>query len=103
MKSTMMDYPLTLHAMLERIPKAYPGVEIVSRLPDASIHRYTYLDFYHRSRALAEALQRAGLKPGDRVATLCWNHYAHLEAYFGIPAVGGVAHTLNQNLATDEH
>jgi fatty-acyl-CoA synthase len=64
MKSTMMDYPLTLHAVLEQIPKACPGVEIVSRLPDASIHRYTYLDFYHRSRALAEALQRAGWKLG---------------------------------------
>lgn len=98
MKSTMMDYPLTLHAMLERIPKAYPTVEIVSRLPDASIHRYTYMDFYRRSRALAEALQLAGLQPGDRVATLCWNHYAHLEAYFGIPAAGGVAHTLNLRL-----
>src|SRR5258708_27197331 len=84
MKGTMMDYPLTLHAMLERIPKAFPGVEIVSRLADGSMHRYTYLGFYHRARALAEGLQRAGLQPGDRVATLCWNHYAHLEAYFRI-------------------
>jgi len=98
MKGTMMDYPLTLHAMLERIPKAFPGVEIVSRLADGSMHRYTYLGFYHRARALAEGLQRAGLQPGDRVATLCWNHYAHLEAYFGIPAAGGVAHTLNLRL-----
>ena len=53
------------------------------------------MDFYRRAKALAEALQRAGLQPGDRVATLCWNHYAHLEAYFGVPAAGGVVHTLN--------
>src|SRR5215813_5626422 len=102
MKGTMMDYPLTLHTILERIPRHYAGVEIVSRLPDGSIHRYTYGDFYHRARALAEALQGAGLTPGDRVATLCWNHYAHIEAYFGVPAAGGVVHTLNLRLHPHE-
>src|SRR5215475_3754657 len=102
MKGTMMDYPLTLHTILERIPRLYGGVEIVSRLPDGSIHRYTYGDFYRRARALAEALQRGGLKPGDRVATLCWNHYAHIEAYFGVPAAGGVVHTLNLRLHPHE-
>jgi len=102
MKGSMMDYPLTLQAMLERIPKVYPGVEIVSRLPGGSVHRYTYLDFYRRVRALGEALHRAGLQPGDRVATLCWNHYAHLEAYFGVPAARGVVHTLNLRLHAQE-
>jgi fatty-acyl-CoA synthase len=102
MKGSMMDYPLTLQAMLERIPKVYAAVEIVSRLPDGGLHRYTYLDFYRRSKALAEALDRAGLQPGDRVATLCWNHYAHLEAYFGVPAAGGVVHTLNLRLHAQE-
>ena len=102
MKGSMMDYPLTLQAILERIPKVYAAVEIVSRLPDGSLHRYTYLDFYRRAKALAEALDRAGLQPGDRVATLCWNHYAHLEAYFGVPAAGGVVHTLNLRLHAQE-
>jgi fatty-acyl-CoA synthase len=102
MLGTMMDYPLTLHAILERIPSFYSGVEIVSRLPDASVHRYTYRDFYRRAQALAQALQQAGLRPGDRVATLCWNHYAHLEAYFGVPAAGGVVHTLNLRLHPQE-
>ena len=77
-------------------------MEIVSRLPDGSMHRYTYLDFYRRAKALAEALHRAGLQPGDRVGTLCWNHYAHLEAYFGVPAAGGVVHTLNLRLHAQE-
>src|ERR1041385_6228509 len=102
MKGSMMDYPLTLQAILERIPKTYPAVEIVSRLPDGSLYRYTYLDFYRRAKSLAEALHRAGLQPGDRVGTLCWNHYAHLEAYFGVPAAGGVVHTLNLRLHPEE-
>src|SRR6476469_5874588 len=102
MKGSMMDYSLSLQAILERILKTYPNVEIVSRLADGGLHRYTYLDFYRRTKALAEALHRAGLQPGDRVATLCWNHSAHLEAYFGVPSAGGVVHTLNLRLHPDE-
>jgi fatty-acyl-CoA synthase len=98
MQATMMDYPLTLTTILERAGKLFGKVEIVSRLPDKSLHRYTYADFYRRARALAEALTRAGLERGDRVATLMWNHYAHLEAYFGAPVAGGVVHTLNLRL-----
>jgi fatty-acyl-CoA synthase len=99
MQGTMMSYPLTLVHLLERAGKIFPESEIVSRLPDRSLHRHAFADFYRRARALAGALQQAGLQRGDRVATLMWNHYAHLEAYFGIPAAGGVTHTLNLRLA----
>ena len=102
MQTTMMRYPLTLNHILERAGKLFPKSEIVSRLPDKSLHRHTYADFYRRARSLAEALIGAGLKPGERVATLCWNHYAHLEAYFGIPAAAGVMHTLNLRLFPDD-
>ena len=102
MKGSMMDYPLTLQSILERIPKVYPSVEIVSRMHDGGLQRYSYLDFYRRTKALAEALHHAGLQPGDRVATLCWNHSAHLEAYFGVPSAGGVVHTLNLRLHPQE-
>lgn len=102
MQSTMMRQPMTLDHLLERAGRLFPRVEIVSRLPDHNLHRYTYADFHRRARALAEMLQRAGLQAGDRVATLMWNHYAHLEAYFGIPAAGGVIHTLNLRLAADD-
>jgi acyl-CoA synthetase (AMP-forming)/AMP-acid ligase II len=102
MQGTMMHYPLTLSHSLERAGKFFPEAEVVSRRPDHSLHRYTYADLYRRARALAEALQRAGLKRGDRVATLMWNHHAHLEAYFGIPISGGVLHTLNLRLAPSE-
>src|SRR5207302_246013 len=76
----------------------FPDKEIVTRLPDKSFHRYTYADFGRRARQLAVALQGLGLERGDRVATLCWNHYQHLEAYFGIPCGGFVLHTLNLRL-----
>jgi len=98
----MMRYPLTLNHILERAGKLFGKREIVSRLPDKSLHRYVYADFYRRARALAQALQQAGLQRGDRVGTLMWNHYAHLEAYFGIPAAGGVLHTLNLRLHPDD-
>jgi fatty-acyl-CoA synthase len=102
MQGTMMNYPLTLSHILERAGRLFPEQEIVSRLPDHSLHRCTYADIYRRARLLAEALQKAGLQRGDRVATLMWNHYAHVEAYLGIPVSGGVMHTLNLRLAPRE-
>jgi fatty-acyl-CoA synthase len=102
MQGTMMNYPLTLAHILERAGRIFPEQEIVSRLPDRSLHRCTYADMYRRARRLAEALQKAGLKRGDRVATLMWNHFAHVEAYLGIPVSGGVMHTLNLRLAPRE-
>jgi fatty-acyl-CoA synthase len=99
MRSTMMRAPLSINQLLERAGKLYPESRIVSRLPDKSYRRQTFADFYRRARQLASALLAAGLKKGDRVATLCWNHHAHLECYFGIPAAGGVMHTLNLRLA----
>ena len=102
MQGTMMNYPLTLAHILERAGRIFPEQEIVSRLPDHSLHRCTYADIYRRARRLAEALQKAGLKRGDRVATLMWNHFAHVEAYLGIPVSGGVMHTLNLRLAPRE-
>ncbi len=102
MDGMIMDFPLTLPAILDHASRLHGDVEIVSRMPDRSLHRYTYADFCRRARLLAEALQRAGLERGDRVGTLMWNHYVHLEAYFGIPAAGGVLHTLNLRLHPDD-
>jgi fatty-acyl-CoA synthase len=98
----MMPVPLSLNHLLERAGRLFQRNEIVSRLPDKSLRRHTYGEFYRRTRSLASALQRLGLRKGDRVATLCWNHHAHLECYFGIPAAGGVMHTLNLRLSPDE-
>ncbi len=102
MQSTMMNVPLSLNHLLERAGRLFAGNEIVSRLPDKTLARHSYGEYYRRTRALAAALQGLGLQKGDRVATLCWNHHAHLEAYFGIPAAGGVMHTLNLRLSPAE-
>jgi len=101
-RTTMMPVPLSLNRLLEHAGRLFPQREIVSRLPDKSLRRHSYAEWYARTRALAAALQKLGLRRGDRVATLCWNHHAHLEAYFGIPAAGGVMHTLNLRLAPDD-
>ena len=98
----MMSSPLLLESMLERAGKLFPDVEIVSALPNGSVHRCTYRDLHQRARKLSTALMHAGIKPGDRVATLMWNQHEHLEAYFGIPATGAVLHTLNLRLHPDE-
>ena len=98
MKGLMMDFQLTLPTILKRGETYFPHQEIVTRMPDRSFHRYTFADFGKRARQLAVALKGVGLEPGDRVATLCWNHYQHLEAYLGIPCGGFVLHTLNLRL-----
>src|SRR5438045_3472594 len=94
----MMDFPLTLTHLLRRAETFYGNGEIVTRLPDRSLHRTTYRETMRRARQLAVALQQLGLERGDRVATLCWNHHQHHEAYFGIPCGGFVLHTLNLRL-----
>ncbi len=94
----MMDFPLTLPPLLRRVETYFGHKEVVTRLPDRSFHRYGYADMARRARQLAVALGQLGLGHGDRVATLCWNHYQHLEAYFGVPCGGYVLHTINIRL-----
>jgi len=111
MQSTMMDVPLTLPYVLERVGKYFGQNEVVSMLPAGLdpqgkpipyIHRYTYAEMYKRAKQLALALQDAGIVQGDRVATLATNHYRHLEAYFGVPCMGAVLHTLNIRLHPEQ-
>jgi fatty-acyl-CoA synthase len=94
----MMDIQLTLPPLLRRAERFFGGREIVTRLPDKSFYRYTYADMTRRAKQLAVGLSHLGLERGDRVATLCWNHYQHMEAYFGVPCGGFVLHTINLRL-----
>lgn len=98
----MMDFPLTLTHFLARARSFFPKAEIVTALPDKSTCRVTYADYTARVAKLANALTRLGVKPGDRVATLAFNHEPHLEAYFAIPCLGAVIHTLNLRLHPTE-
>jgi len=102
MRGLMMDFPLTVPALLERAGDIFGNVEIVTRLPDRRLARSTWGRLYRRSRRLANALTGLGLRRGDRVATLLWNQSQHMEAYFGVPIAGGVLHTLNLRLHPDE-
>ncbi|HEY6581918.1 MAG TPA: long-chain fatty acid--CoA ligase [Rubrobacter sp.] len=96
------DFQLTLPYILRRAEQLYGYREIVTRRPDKSLHRHTFADFVSRSKKLAVALGELGLEPGDRVGTLGWNTYQHLEAYFGVPSSGAVLHTLNPRLHEDD-
>jgi fatty-acyl-CoA synthase len=98
MDGLMMDFPLTLTHLLRRAETYLGRGEIVSRLPDRTFDRSTYAETLGRAKQLAVALQKLGLERGDRIATLCWNHRQHHEAYFGIPCGGFVLHTLNLRL-----
>src|SRR5437868_12645840 len=98
MEGLMMDFPLTLTHLQRRAETFFGAGEIVTRLPDKSFHRTTHGETLRRARQLAVALRKAGLERGDRVATLCWNHHQHHEAYFGVPCGGFVLHTLNLRL-----
>jgi fatty-acyl-CoA synthase len=98
MNGLIMDYQLNVPALLRRAETLFARKQIVTRLPDRSFHAYTYRDFGARAKRLGSALRKLGLEDGARVATLCWNHYQHLETYFGAPISGLVTHTLNLRL-----
>ncbi len=102
LEGLVQAYQLTLPAILRRAEQLHGYREIVTRRPDKSLHRHTFADFASRSKKLAVALKKLGLKDGDRVGTLGWNTYQHLEAYFGVPCSGAVLHTLNPRLHEDD-
>ena len=102
MKGLMMEYQLTLPTILRRAESLFGKKEIVSRLADKTLHRYTYHDLVKRAKKLAVALQGLGISHGERVATLSWNHYQHLEAYFAVPCIGAVIHPLNIRLSPED-
>jgi fatty-acyl-CoA synthase len=93
-----MDAQLTVSAILRRAETFFSTTEIVSRSADRTLRRYRYADMIDRAKRLAVALSELGVTPGDRVATLAWNHHRHLEAYFAVTAIGAVLHTLNLRL-----
>lgn len=94
----MMNTPLTMPQMIERAEKFFPKKEVISRT-DVGIKRITYKEIAERTRRLAGSLEKLGVRRGDKVGTLAWNHHRHLEAYFAIPCSGAVLHTINIRLS----
>jgi fatty-acyl-CoA synthase len=102
MRGLMMDFPLTVPAMVRRAATLFPERRVVSRRPDRMLDRRTYADIIDRAGRLAVALRDLGVSRGDRVATLAWTHHRHVEAYLAVPSMGAVLHTLNLRLHPDD-
>ena len=97
----MMATQLTSWLLFQNAAVHAGEVEIVSKVP-GGMHRYCYREFAARAQQLMHALDALGIAPGERIATLSWNHYRHLECYFAIPCTERVLHTLNVRLSTDD-
>jgi fatty-acyl-CoA synthase len=102
MHGLMMDTQLLVSMILRHAERHHPNCEIVSVTADNPLHRYTYADCCRRTRQLANALDKLGLQEGDRVATLAWNDYRHLEVYYGVGGAGYVCHTINPRLFPEQ-
>jgi fatty-acyl-CoA synthase len=102
MLGNMMDRPLLISSLLDFAVQNNPGVRITTRRVEGDIHTYTWADAARRAAKLANALARFGIKPGDRVGTLAWNTYRHLECYFSVSGMGAVLHTINPRLFPEQ-
>ena len=102
MQGLMMDMPLLVSSLLQHAARHYGDVEIVSRRVEGDIHRYTYADCHERAKKLADAFVRTGTAVGDRIATLAWNGYRHMEMYYAVGGLGGVVHTINPRLHPEQ-
>ena len=102
MLGLMQQQPLLISDLLEYAARAHAEREVVTRLPDGAMHRYTYADAAARTRRLANALTRLQVGDGDRVGTLAMNTFRHFEAYYAISGIGAVCHTLNPRLFPEQ-
>jgi acyl-CoA synthetase (AMP-forming)/AMP-acid ligase II len=98
----MMDVPLLIGSLIEHADRHHGDVEIVSRRVEGDIHRCTYGQLHRRARQMANALAALDVRPSDRVATLAWNGYRHLELYFAVSGSGAVLHTINPRLHPEQ-
>jgi len=102
MRGLMMDTPLLISSILRHAEQYFPDREIVSVTGDNPGHRYTYADCFRRTRQLANALGKLDLAAGDRIATIAWNDYRHLEIYYAVGGAGYVCHTVNPRLFPEQ-
>jgi acyl-CoA synthetase (AMP-forming)/AMP-acid ligase II len=98
----MMDTPLNVSSLLAHAARHFGNTEIVSRRLEGDMHRYTYRDCEKRAKQLAQALIALGVQPGERIGTLAWCGYRHLEAYYGTTGFGSVCHTINPRLFPEQ-
>ena len=102
MLGLMQKQPLLISSLIQFAERYHGDTEVVSRRVEGDIHRYTYRNLAARARQLANTLEREGLQFGDRVASLAWNGYRHMEMYFGVSGSGRVLHTINPRLHPEQ-
>lgn len=97
----MMQTPLLLSSFIKRAEQFFPDKLIISRTSPDTTHRIPYREFAKRTRKLADALTKLGMKKGSKVGTFAWNQHRHLEAYFGVPSAGAILHMINIRLSPE--
>ncbi|UZD64554.1 3-(methylthio)propionyl-CoA ligase [Marinobacter sp. AN1] len=102
MLGIMQEHPLMISSLIEHAARFHPDSEIVTRTVEGPIHRTNYLELRDRSKQVANALEKLGIEQGDRVGTLAWNTYRHMELYFGVSGSGAVLHTINPRLFEEQ-
>src|SRR5580704_15633585 len=102
MRGLMQDWPLLCHRIIEHAARFHGTQEVVTRSVEGPIHRTNYAEIHARALKVSQSLQRDGVKFGDRVATIAWNTWRHLEAWYGIMGIGAICHTVNPRLFPDQ-
>jgi fatty-acyl-CoA synthase len=102
MLGLMQDYPLLCHRIIEHAAKYHGTQEVVTRSVEGPIVRTNYKQIYQRALKVSQMLQRDGIKFGDRVATIAWNTWRHLECWYGIMGIGAICHTVNPRLFPEQ-
>ena len=102
MLGQMQNHPLLISSVIDFAARHQGDTEVVSRRVEGDIHRYTWADVQRRAKQVAKALDALGVKVGERVGTLAWNGYCHLELYFGVSGSGRVLHTVNPRLLPEQ-
>ncbi|MBV9287731.1 MAG: AMP-binding protein, partial [Hyphomicrobiales bacterium] len=102
MMGRMQHWPLLMHKIIDHAGRQFPTREIVSRTVEGPIHRTDYREIGERARKVAKRLEKDGVQPGDRVATLAWNGFRHFEAWYGIAGIGAIYHTVNPRLFPEQ-
>ncbi len=102
MPAQMQDWPINVANILEHAAVQFADQEIVTALIEGGMHRQTFAETLVRTKKLANALRRLGVRPGDRVATLAWNTHRHIEAWYAISGQGAICHTVNPRLFPEQ-
>ena len=102
MRGLMQDWPLLCHRIIEHAASVHGTQEIVTRSVEGPIHRTNYAEIRDRALKVSQRLDRDGIKLGDRVGTIAWNTWRHLEAWYGITGIGAIYHTVNPRLFPEQ-